>query len=123
MNETILVVEDEVCIGLEITSVLEQRGYKVLPMVRFGDDIVGRVINDSPDLVLCDIRLGGFIDGIEAIERLRLVKSSLPVVFITAYGDEATRRRALKSGPVAILDKPVAHEKLIEVVESVFVKS
>ena len=119
-NETILVVEDEAYIGLEVSSVLQKSGFHVLPMVKFGDDVVGCVMKDNPDLVLCDIRLGGFLDGIEAVERLRLVRKSLPVIFMTAYGDEATRRRAMKTSPVSILDKPVAHDKLLSAVEKAF---
>ena len=116
-NETILVVEDEALIGLEVTSVLQKQGYRVLPMVKFGDDIIGRVMSEDPDLVLCDIRLGGFMDGIEAVERLRLVKCDLPVIYMTAYGDEATRRRAVKTAPEAILDKPVPNEELLRAVD------
>jgi DNA-binding NtrC family response regulator len=116
-NETILVVEDEACIGLEVSSVLKEKGYRIPPIVKYGDDVVGRVMSDKPDLLLCDIRLGGFLDGIEAVERLRLVQSSLPIIYITAYGDAAIRRRASKTRPLDILDKPVSHEKLLKVVE------
>lgn len=116
-NETILVVEDEACIGLEVSSVLQEQGYKIPPMVKFGDDVVGRVMSDKPDLLLCDIRLGGFLDGIQAVERLRLVQNSLPIIYMTAYGDEKTRHRASKTRPSDILDKPVCHEKLLKAVQ------
>lgn len=114
---TVLVVEDEALIGLEVSLVLRNKGFSVPPVVAFGDDVVRHVMQEKPDLILCDIRLGGCFDGVDAMQRIRLVNPTIPVVYMTAFGDLATCRRAQKTNPIAILDKPVIHEVLVHTVD------
>ncbi|MDT8297886.1 MAG: response regulator [Spirochaetaceae bacterium] len=120
---TVLVVEDEAMIGLEVSLVLRNSGYSVPQVVMSSDDVIKNVMQEKPDLILCDIRIGGILDGVEAIQRIRLINSEIPVVYMTAYGDRTTCRRAMKTNPVAILDKPVLHEVLVNTIDKALVGS
>ena len=70
----------------------------------------------KPDLAIFDVRLTGRRDGIEGARLLR-ERSGLPVVFVSAHGDQPTRDRAAAVGPVDFLDKPLNLRKLIAAVE------
>ena len=72
-----------------------------------------RVIVDQAIGLILDIHLGG-MSGIELRRRLLAAKSPLPIVFITAHQDEATRREALAAGCVDYLQKPFNANRLIE---------
>jgi FixJ family two-component response regulator len=55
--------------------------------------------------VIADVRMPG-LDGLELQRRIRLVRPELPVIFISAHGDDAVRDRALRDGATAFFDKP-----------------
>jgi FixJ family two-component response regulator len=55
--------------------------------------------------VIADVRMPGF-DGLELQRRIRLIRSELPVILISAHGDDAVRNRALGDGAIAFFDKP-----------------
>ena len=68
------------------------------------------------DCVVVDIHLGG-MSGIDLWRQLKISNSSLPVIFMTAFDDEAMRRRALDEGCVAYLRKPFPSHLLINALE------
>ncbi len=106
-HEKILIVEDEPLIGLALKETIEILGYEVVGVIDSADDVLHTFIFTKPDLVLLDIRLRSYTDGTDAARRLRLV-SSVPVIFLSAYGSEETRTMAGKSSPSAFLSKPVS---------------
>ena len=94
----ILVVEDEIIVGMEIKDRLERLGYSVIDTVSSGEEAVKRAEETSPDLVLMDIRLKGDMDGIEAAKRIRH-RFNIPVIYLTAYADDETIKRARITEP------------------------
>lgn len=102
---TILVVEDETVIATDIERTLRRMGYRVLPPVASADEAIESVRNHRPDLILMDVRIQGDCDGIEAASRIRRLYN-LPVVYLTAHGDNATLERAKITGPLGFLLKP-----------------
>ncbi|MFN2571458.1 MAG: ATP-binding protein [Gemmatimonadales bacterium] len=107
----ILVVEDESIVALDLRSSLEHLGYQVVGTVATGEDAVQIAEREMPDLVLMDIQLRGAMDGTQAAEQIR-TRFNLPVVYLTAYSDEATLQRAQVTEPSGYLLKPFADREL-----------
>lgn len=112
----IVVVEDEAIVAMDLRAKLEDLGYAIPGTTHSGEDAVKLVSLIHPDLVLMDIRLSGEIDGIQAAEEIH-ESMDIPVVFLTAYADEATLERAKRTEPQGYLLKPVDHKSLQTVVE------
>jgi DNA-binding NarL/FixJ family response regulator len=117
-----LIAEDEPIAGLDLKETLERIGCEVIGIVTGGDAVVESVARYRPDLVIMDINLRSFIDGIDAAERITLF-GSIPVIFVTAYSDPELRLRAMRTKPAGYLVKPVREEILRECVEAVIRKS
>jgi CheY-like chemotaxis protein len=111
MAAKILIVEDEPLVAMEIKENLERLGYIVVDIIASGDDVLGAVLRHKPDLVIMDIHLRSYIDGIDAATRLRMV-SSAPVIYMTAYPAKSVEDRALHTKPAAYLEKPIDEDKL-----------
>jgi DNA-binding response OmpR family regulator len=110
-KETILVVEDETLVGLELKEGLERLGYSVPDVIESGEAVVQAVARHRPDLVLMDVRLRGSLDGIEAAYQAK-AEFDLPVIFLTAYSDADTLRRAARTNPDGFLLKPFDEREL-----------
>lgn len=118
MNATILIVEDECIIALDLRQKLRRQGYAVR-LARDGEEAVRLAGEANPDLVLMDIMLGGGMDGIEAAGRIRAARPTVPVVFVSACDDPATRTRAMEAGPSGFISKPVEADALKACIESI----
>lgn len=112
----ILVVEDEVIVAMEIQDRLHDLGYEVLDTVTTGEDALKRADATQPDLVLMDIMLDGHLDGIETAERL-CETMRVPIVFLTAYSDNATLERAKATTPFGYIVKPFEERELYASIE------
>jgi FixJ family two-component response regulator len=67
--------------------------------------------------VILDVRMPG-MDGFELHRRLRISHSGVPVIFITAHGNEASRSQALDEGAIDYLYKPFSEEALLRAIET-----
>jgi PAS domain S-box-containing protein len=117
----ILVVEDEGIVALEIQSRLINMGYDVRDVVATGEAAIERTLATHPDLVLMDIRLKGNIDGVAAADHIRLVLD-IPVIFLTAYADADTLRRAKVTEPYGYILKPFEERELHIAIEMALYK-
>ena len=111
-----MVVEDEKIVAADIRQNLTMLGYMVPAVVASGEEAIKKAAEQCPDLVLMDIQLKGRIDGIEAA---KIVQSrfNVPVVFITAFADEATIQRAKGTEPYGYLVKPFGKKELQSTIE------
>ena len=101
----ILVVEDERIVARDLADTLTGLGYGVVGSVASGEAAVQQACTLRPDVVLMDIHLAGVMDGIEAAALIRAAYN-VPVVYLTAHGDDRTLRRAQDTEPQAYLMKP-----------------
>ncbi|WP_029898696.1 HD domain-containing phosphohydrolase [Desulfohalovibrio reitneri] len=107
----VLVVEDEGVVSLDIRNRLKRMGMQVVGQADSGEEAVRLAVEQTPDLVLMDIMLAGEMDGIEAASRIR-DSVGTPVIFLTAYADEATLDRAKISTPFGYIVKPFEDREL-----------
>ena len=67
---------------------------------------ISEVTDESLILILSDINMPG-MSGLELLPKAKAVRPDVPVIMITAYGDDNTRRKALEGGAEALLTKPI----------------
>lgn len=119
---TILVVEDESIVAMDMERRLKGLGYDVLGRVLTGADAVVKAKELLPDVVLMDIHLKGEMDGIEAASRIHR-EHEIPVIYITAYSDDATLERAKKTQPYGYILKPFQEREIHSVIEMTLFKA
>jgi DNA-binding response OmpR family regulator len=116
MSTTILVVDDEPRYVRLMEANLTSEGYQVLKALN-GQEAVEVVAESHPDLVLLDIMMPG-VDGFVACERIREF-SSVPIIVVTAKGEERDRVKGLDLGADDYIVKPFSATELLARVRSV----
>jgi len=101
----ILIVEDEMIIGANISLQLSDLGYEVTGIVPRGEEALIHMEQNKPDIVLLDIQLKGELDGIETARRMQLT-NHIPIIYLTANTDENHFNRAKETNPYAFISKP-----------------
>ena len=119
----ILIVEDESDLSLLLGYNLEAEGY-VVENVERGDEAELRLAENAPDLVILDWMLPG-VSGLEICRRLRARESTrtLPVIMVTARGEEAERVRGLSVGADDYVVKPFSVPELMARVRALLRRS
>lgn len=110
-SQQILIVEDERIIAYDLQVRLRAMGYGVVDMVSNSDDAIRAMEKGLVDLVLMDVVIEGPLDGIQTAEEIRK-RWDVPIIFITAFADEATFQRASNTDPFAYLIKPFQEREL-----------
>jgi len=118
----ILIAEDEILVAKDIRDALLHLGHQVVEIVSSGEDAVEKTGRSKPDLILMDIVLQGTIDGIEAARLIR-ERFGVPIIFLTAFSDDATLNRAKVTAPFGYLLKPVEERDLKATIEVALYKS
>ena len=113
---SVLIVEDEVVVGMDIARRLKKMGYKVSAIRDNAKDAITYINIHSPDLVLCDINIYGDKDGIDVAAHLKNTKGT-PLIFITALSDKITLERAKKTLPYGYIVKPFNNRDLLTAIE------
>ncbi|MBX9349147.1 response regulator, partial [Chromobacterium vaccinii] len=110
-NISILIVEDERIIAMDLQLQLQALGYQVCDIAASGRLAIACAERDRPDLVLMDIHLEGDMDGVDAASEIyRRLK--IPIVFLSAYAENATLQRAKNAMPYGYLVKPISPREL-----------
>ena len=120
-SRRILIVEDEGIVALDLKGRLGLLGYEVAGRAADGERAVQLAIELHPDLVLMDIRLEGPMDGIQAAHAIRQ-RCHLPVVFLTAFSEDATLERAKLAEPFGYILKPFDDRDLKTTIEMALYK-
>lgn len=115
-NTRILLVEDEAIVAFDLSASLKRLGYEVAGVASTGEQAVALALELRPNLVLMDISLHGYMDGIEAAEAIHR-RSDVPVIYLTAHSDADTFGRAKISAPFGYILKPFDERELALQVE------
>ena len=107
----IMVVEDERIVALHMKQQLLKLGYDVVAVAATGEKALKAVAELHPDIVLMDIHIEGDIDGIEVASQI-VAGPGTPVIYLTAYSEEATLARARATKPYGYLVKPFSEREL-----------
>jgi two-component system, cell cycle sensor histidine kinase and response regulator CckA len=117
----ILIVEDSRAMARDLEWRVTHLGFAVAGVTPSGEQAVTLAERERPDLVLMDIRLQGEMDGIAAADFIRS-KLQIPVVFLTAYADDATLRAASVTEACGYIIKPAQERELRVVIEMALYK-
>jgi CheY-like chemotaxis protein len=114
----ILIVEDEAVLAMVYLKQLQGLGYLDVGLAFSGKEALDAMEHGRPKLILLDIKLRGDLDGIEVAEIIRC-RHAVQIVYITAYSDQETLRRAWRTNPVCIMDKIGDGGELLKVLSTI----
>jgi two-component system, response regulator PdtaR len=112
----ILIAEDETIIRLDLRDVLERAGHDVCAEARDGEEAVALAHDEQPELAILDVKMPR-LDGIEAARRI-LAERPIPIVMLTAYGQEELVARAVEAGVFGYLVKPFRETDLLPAIQT-----
>jgi AmiR/NasT family two-component response regulator len=107
----ILIAEDETIIRLDLRDLLERSGHEIVAEARDGEEAVAFAREHEPELAIMDVKMPK-LDGIEAAKRI-LEERPIPIVMLTAYGQEELVSRAVEAGVFGYLVKPFREQDLV----------
>jgi DNA-binding response OmpR family regulator len=110
-QETVLVVEDDPTLRLGLQKTLRSAGYRVL-VAKTGTEGLALALDELPDLVLLDVMLPE-MNGFEVCEEIRRKNRELPIVMLTAKGEEIDKVRGLRLGADDYVTKPFGVSELL----------
>lgn len=114
----ILVVDDEVSIVTLLSYNLEKSGYQVVT-ASDGQEALAKAHEERPDLILLDLMLPK-LDGIEVLKQLRQDRNQIPVIMLTARGDELDKVLGLELGADDYITKPFSPREVLARIKALF---
>ena len=119
---TIVVVDDEPIIRMDLIEMLQERGYVVMGQGSDGFDAIEQCRQHKPDVLLIDIKMPVF-DGINASQTIMNEELVSSIIFITAYADKEFIEKAKHIGVTGYLVKPIDDQTLVATIEISMAKS
>jgi AmiR/NasT family two-component response regulator len=112
----ILIAEDETIIRLDLRDLLESAGFEVCAEAKDGLEAVELARSKEPDLAVLDVKMPA-LDGIDAARRI-LDERPIPIVMLTAYGQDELVSRAVEAGVFGYLVKPFREADLLPAIKA-----
>jgi response regulator NasT len=112
----VLIAEDETIIRLDLKELLERAGFEVCAEARDGVEAVELARSEEPDVAVLDVKMPR-LDGIEAARRI-LDERPIPIVMLTAYGQDELVSRAIEAGVFGYLVKPFREQDLLPAIQT-----
>jgi FixJ family two-component response regulator len=115
-NGTVFLIDDDPGVRDSLSLLLSLKGLRTQPFAT-AESFIATYQADWPGCVLTDLRMPG-MTGLELQAALRERRIEVPVVVLTAHGDVATARAALKNGAFDFLEKPIDDAMLLDVLQN-----
>ncbi len=114
MKGPVLLVEDEIIIGISLVYELQSRGYEVIYPVTCEEEVMRALNKHDIQIIIMDVHLARGENGVEIAEKI-VAKKPLPIIFATGMSDQETMLRAQKLSPLAYLTKPLNYSELLKI--------
>ncbi|MGF6574804.1 FixJ family two-component response regulator [Paraburkholderia sp. GAS333] len=111
----VCIVDDDASVRSGVGNLLKAVGYTTVSFSS-GEEFLASPVVDEALCVLLDVRMQG-MQGLEVQRQLNAEHKNIPVVFMSAHGDEDTVERAMQHGAVGFLRKPFEEELLLDSIE------
>jgi response regulator NasT len=112
----VLIAEDETIIRLDLRALLERACHQVCAEAKDGVEAVELAAAHAPDLAILDVKMPE-LDGIEAARRI-IAERPIPIVMLTAYGEDELVGRAVEAGVFGYLTKPFRESDLVPAIRT-----
>ena len=112
MSIRVLLIDDHPVVRVGLRSIVEARGFTVVGEASTGEEALAATPALRPDVVLCDLRLGEGIDGVETTAALRRMPDAPSVLILTTFDHDAQIIRALEAGAAGYLLKDVDNDTI-----------
>lgn len=112
----ISVIDDDESVRRTTKLLIESSGYQAAAFESAENLLSSGQLDDTSCLII-DVHMPG-MNGLELQSHLAAAGSRIPIIFITAYDDQESRRRAMQAGAVAFLAKPFTDEQLFQTIRS-----
>jgi DNA-binding NarL/FixJ family response regulator len=113
MSTSILLVDDHPIVRAGLRAVIEGRGFTVVGEASTGEEALEMASALHPDVVLCDLRLGEGMDGVDTTAELRRMPDAPAVVILTTFDHDAQIIRAIEAGAAGYLLKDVDNDTIV----------
>jgi PAS domain S-box-containing protein/putative nucleotidyltransferase with HDIG domain len=118
----LVIVEDESLVARDIENMAVSQGYEVCGIASTGEQCLELVARHQPDIILMDVIIRGSMDGITVAEKIR-ASYRIPIIYVTAFADELTLRRAKITEAFGYILKPFDERELKIAIEMAYYKS
>ena len=115
----VLIVDDSMIIRKNLSRVVRKIGHNVVGLANSGVQAIEEYQKYKPDLVTMDITMPD-MNGIEAVKHIVALDENAKIIMITSHGQEEMVIRAIQSGAMGYLLKPINEDKLIESISKIF---
>jgi len=102
----IMIIEDEVLIGMALRAELRHLGYDICQIYASGEEALANIGREKPDIILLDMSLEGELSGLETGRRIKDAFQT-PLIFLTGYPDNKLMHEAQTLEPIGYFVKPV----------------
>jgi FixJ family two-component response regulator len=111
---TVVVVDDDISVRESLELLIQNEGWQAA-LFESAQEFLARLPSVVPSCLILDVNLPD-LSGLDIQQRISDEKSSIPIIFITGYGDIPTSVRAMKAGAAEFLTKPLNDEILIKAI-------
>jgi FixJ family two-component response regulator len=112
----VAIVDDDQSLRRSLRNLLESAGFRVTAFAS-AEELLKSSSGETFDCLVLDLRLDG-MSGFDLLQRLADTGSRIPVIILTAHGDDQAGQRARQAGALAFLSKPVRGDVLLDAVRS-----
>jgi FixJ family two-component response regulator len=112
---TVFVIDDDADVRASIQGLLKTAGLRSEGF-ETAEQFLQRELSDSPSCLILDVSLPG-ISGLDFQQQLRDAGRQIPIIFVTGYGDIPMTVKAMKSGAVEFLTKPLKRQALLDAIQ------
>lgn len=115
MRLNVMIVDDSLIMIQKLKAMVGELGHDVVRVCKDGEEAARDYPTVKPDLVTMDITMPG-MDGVDAVKAIRAADPNARCIMVTSHGQEAMVVRAIEAGAIGYVLKPVAKERLAEVI-------
>jgi FixJ family two-component response regulator len=121
-SSTVFLVDDDDSVRKALARLIKSGGYAVQTFASARGFLDSGDYNRGPACLVLDVRMPG-LNGLDLQRELQAVNATLPIIFVTGYGDIPTTVRAMKAGAVDFLPKPVKDAVLLRAIEQALARA